>query len=94
MEERIVAAGSGSGSGRARCCGFVVWLHGLGDCGRANEFIADHYFTAAAFGDTRWSSSPPRPPPPSHATVRTSYRRRCHNSGDSIDSALQLARRR
>jgi lysophospholipase-2 len=55
MEERIVAAGSGSGSGRARCCGFVVWLHGLGDCGRANEFIADHHFTAAAFGDTRWS---------------------------------------
>jgi lysophospholipase-2 len=44
-EERPPAAGSG---------GFVVWLHGLGDCGRANEFIADH-FSAAAFSDARWA---------------------------------------
>ncbi|CAN6236606.1 unnamed protein product [Urochloa humidicola] len=35
-------------------CGFAVWLHGLGDCGSANEFIADH-FSAAAFSDTRWA---------------------------------------
>ncbi|RLM73038.1 hypothetical protein C2845_PM15G24860 [Panicum miliaceum] len=52
MVERMPAAGGGSG--RARRCGFVVWLHGLGDCGRANEFIAEH-FSAAAFRDTRWA---------------------------------------
>ncbi|XP_066344821.1 probable inactive carboxylesterase Os04g0669700 [Miscanthus floridulus] len=44
-EERPPAAGSG---------GFVVWLHGLGDCGRANEVIANH-FSAAAFSDARWA---------------------------------------
>lgn len=49
-EERPPAAGSG----RVRRGGFVVWLHGLGDCGRANEFIADH-FSAAAFSDARWA---------------------------------------
>ncbi|KAF8769215.1 hypothetical protein HU200_006718 [Digitaria exilis] len=50
MEERSMpAAGSSSGSGR-----FVVWLHGLGDCGSANEFIADH-FSAAAFSAARWA---------------------------------------
>ncbi|PUZ49430.1 hypothetical protein GQ55_7G325200 [Panicum hallii var. hallii] len=52
MVERMPAAGAGSG--RARRCGFVVWRHGLGDCGRANEFIAEH-FSAAAFRDTRWA---------------------------------------
>ncbi|KAJ1273398.1 hypothetical protein BS78_06G277300 [Paspalum vaginatum] len=50
MEERMPA----TAAGRARGCGFVVWLHGLGDCGRANECIADH-FSAAAFRDTRWA---------------------------------------
>nr|CAB3486112.1 unnamed protein product [Digitaria exilis] len=50
MEERsIPAAGSSSGGGR-----FVVWLHGLGDCGSANELIADH-FSAAAFSAARWA---------------------------------------
>ncbi|XP_062185889.1 probable inactive carboxylesterase Os04g0669700 isoform X2 [Phragmites australis] len=42
------------GAARARGCGFAVWLHGLGDCGRANEFVADH-FSAAAFTNTRWA---------------------------------------
>ncbi|CAL5029400.1 unnamed protein product [Urochloa decumbens] len=54
-EEHMPAAGAGTGSKeRARRCGFAVWLHGLGDCGGANEFIADH-FSAAAFSDTRWA---------------------------------------
>ncbi|AQK47105.1 Carboxylesterase SOBER1 [Zea mays] len=53
-EERPPAAGSGAGTGRVRRGGFVVWLHGLGDCGRANEFIADH-FSAAALSDARWA---------------------------------------
>ena len=38
-EERAPAAGAGSG--RARRCGFVVWLHGLGDYGHSNEFNED-----------------------------------------------------
>ncbi|EEC78220.1 carboxylesterase [Oryza sativa Japonica Group] len=34
---------------------FVVWLHGLGDTGRANEFLADSFPTTAAFADARWA---------------------------------------
>jgi lysophospholipase II len=49
MEEPATAEG-----GEARSCVFAVWLHGLGDCGRANEAIADH-FAAAAFANTRWA---------------------------------------
>nr|AEV41113.1 putative acyl-protein thioesterase 1 [Oryza officinalis] len=38
-----------------RSCRFVVWLHGLGDTGRANEFLADSFSTTAAFADARWA---------------------------------------
>ncbi|KAF8769396.1 hypothetical protein HU200_006591 [Digitaria exilis] len=69
MEERsIPAAGSSSGGGR-----FVVWLHGLGDCGSANELIADH-FSAAAFSAARWAfptaPTAPRHMQPSEKSVR------------------------
>ncbi|CAM8908075.1 unnamed protein product [Rhodiola kirilowii] len=33
---------------------FVIWLHGLGDSGPANEPI-QNLFTASEFRDTRWS---------------------------------------
>jgi hypothetical protein len=49
MEEPAAAEG-----GEARSCVFAVWLHGLGNCGRANKVIADH-FAAAAFASTRWA---------------------------------------
>nr|AEV41067.1 putative acyl-protein thioesterase 1 [Oryza minuta] len=38
-----------------RSCRFVVWLHDLGDTGRANEFLADSFSTTAAFADARWA---------------------------------------
>jgi lysophospholipase-2 len=62
-DERTPAAGSG---------GFVVWLHGLGDCGRANEFIADH-FSAAAFSDARWAF-------PTAPTAPVTCNRRCSSA--------------
>ncbi|RCV15115.1 hypothetical protein SETIT_3G032200v2 [Setaria italica] len=72
MEDRMPAAGTGTG--RARRCGFVVWLHGLGDCGRANEFIADH-FSAAAFSDTRWAfpTAPTAPVTCNRGALMTSW---------------------
>ncbi|CAD6259137.1 unnamed protein product [Miscanthus lutarioriparius] len=65
-EERPPAAGSG---------GFVVWLHGLGDCGRANEFIANH-FSAAAFSDARWAF-------PTAPTAPVTCNRRCPRHHDA-----------
>ena len=75
-------------SGRARRCGFVVWLHGLGDCGRANEFIAEH-FSAAAFRDTRWAF-------PTAPTAAVTCNRRCYQcrNADGFVSLALLARRR
>ncbi|XP_062227490.1 probable carboxylesterase Os04g0669600 [Phragmites australis] len=32
---------------------FAVWLHGLGDYGRANEFIADHFSAAKTARDEK-----------------------------------------
>ena len=85
-EERAPAAGAGSG--RARRCGFVVWLHGLGDSGRANEFIAEH-FSAAAFRDTRWAF-------PTAPTAAVTCNRRCYQcrNADGFVSLALLARRR
>lgn len=41
---------------------FVLWLHGLGDSGPANEPIKT-FFTSAAFANTKWSfpSAPSNP---------------------------------
>ncbi|WVZ87613.1 hypothetical protein U9M48_034224 [Paspalum notatum var. saurae] len=56
MEERMLATRRGPGPGRrgaaASWCCCTGWATAA--CGRANEFIADH-FSAAAFRDTRWA---------------------------------------
>ncbi|CAI9260897.1 unnamed protein product [Lactuca saligna] len=42
---------------------FILWLHGLGDSGPANEPIIKTFFTSPHFANTRWSfpSAPPQP---------------------------------
>uniref|UniRef100_A0A0E0KWK0 Phospholipase/carboxylesterase/thioesterase domain-containing protein n=1 Tax=Oryza punctata TaxID=4537 RepID=A0A0E0KWK0_ORYPU len=58
-QNRPIASPLGWSRRRAgRRCRFVVWLHGLGDTGRANEFLADSFpttTTAAAFADAGWA---------------------------------------
>lgn len=95
--ERTPAGGSGSGSGagrvraRGRGCGFVVWLHGLGDCGRANEGIADHFAAAAAFSDARWAF-PTAPTTPVTCNRTSLVGAICHSTfpTDTPDLGLRL----
>ncbi|GLT46699.1 hypothetical protein SLA2020_204400 [Shorea laevis] len=53
---------------------FVLWLHGLGDSGPANEPIKT-FFTSSAFRNTKWSfpSAPSNPVTCNHGTVMPSW---------------------
>ncbi|BAS91546.1 Os04g0669700 [Oryza sativa Japonica Group] len=85
---------------------FVVWLHGLGDTGRANEFLADSFPTTAAFADARWAfpTAPTAPVTcnrgmlmPSwfdiHDAPITSVRYLCHNENSPVYAMLAEARK-
>ncbi|GKV01923.1 hypothetical protein SLEP1_g14434 [Rubroshorea leprosula] len=53
---------------------FVLWLHGLGDSGPANEPIKT-FFTSSAFRNTKWSfpSAPSNPVTCNYGTVMPSW---------------------
>ncbi|KAD1228666.1 hypothetical protein E3N88_43130 [Mikania micrantha] len=53
---------------------FILWLHGLGDSGPANEPIRS-LFTSAQFANTRWSfpSAPSQPVTCNYGAVMPSW---------------------